>query len=401
MEKTGRRASQRFKVRFIVRILALIAALVFFSTASIGAKQLMEKKDTSGSINSRWFGKTASGAEIESFELRSRSGMVANVCTYGATLVSLFVPNKDGSKTNVVLGFDNIRQYEEESPYFGATIGRVANRIARGEFELNSVRYALVANNGPNALHGGLKGFDKRVWSAQPFERSSERGVILQYESADMEEGFPGKLSVSVTYTLNDMNELRIDYEARTNKSTPVNLTNHSYFNLRGAGNGDVVSHELTINADRYTPVDENLIPIGTLESVEKTAMDFRSATAIGAHLSETTSGYDHNYVLNRSESVDSHPDTNQEVINAAQVLEPLSGRRLTMFTSEPGVQFYSGNFLDGSVTGNGGVYKKHSGFCLEAQHFPDSVHRPNFPSTILNPDQVYRQTTIYKVSVN
>lgn len=353
------------------------------------------------SVVQKAFGKTNDGETVQNFQLTNKNGMVATVSTYGATLISLMVPNADGNKTNIVLGFDNIEQYQRESPYFGSTVGRVANRIAGGEFELDSQKYKLAINNGPNTLHGGLKGFDKRIWRAEPFESQSERGVAFSYVSADMEEGFPGKLTASVKYTLTDDGEIKIDYEARTTKPTPINLTNHSYFNLRGAGNGDVLAHQLMLYADKYTPVDETLIPIGVLKDVEGTPMDFRHATAIGAHIGKVSGGYDHNYVLNKSTLDASGIASNPEVILAAEVREPESGRRLLMYTSEPGVQFYSGNFLDGSVIGNGGTYKKHYGFCLEAQHFPDAVHHKNFPSVILEPGEVYRQTTIYKLSVN
>lgn len=343
-------------------------------------------------VKSKEFGATAEGDKVQLFELQNKNGMVAEVSNYGATLMRLLVPNKDGTKTNIVLGFDNIAQYEKESPYFGSTVGRVANRIAKGEFELDSKTYKLAVNNGPNTLHGGLKGFDKRMWSAKPFENGSDRGVTFALVSRDMEEGFPGEVSVSVTYTLTDADELRLYYEATTEKPTPINLTNHSYFNLSGAGMGDILSHELTIHADKYTPVDDTLIPLGTLEKVSHSPMNFQTATAIGAHINQVKGGYDHNYVLKG----DRKPD--DKAVLAVEVKDPKSGRRLQMHTTEPGVQFYSGNFLDGSLIGNGGAYKKHFGFCLEAQHFPDSVHRPNFPNTILRPGEVYKQTTIYQV---
>lgn len=360
----------------------------------------MEKKSMT-SVVQKAFGKTNDGETVQNFELTNKNGVVATVSTYGATLISLMVPNPDGSKTNVVLGFDNIEQYQRESPYFGSTVGRVANRIAGGEFELDSQKYKLAVNNGPNTLHGGLKGFDKRIWRAEPSESQSERGVAFSYVSADMEEGFPGELNARVKYTLTDDDQIKIDYEARTTKPTPINLTNHSYFNLRGAGNGDVLAHHLLLHADKFTPVDETLIPLGVLNDVAGTPMDFRHATAIGAHIGEVPGGYDHNYVLNKSSAVASMRATNLEVILAAEVREPESGRCLRMYTTEPGVQFYSGNFLDGSINGNGGIYKKHYGFCLEAQDFPDSVHHEGFPSIILKPGDVYKQTTIYKISVD
>jgi len=357
-------------------------------------------------ITPKSFGKTAAGEEVKYFELKNKHGMVAEVANYGATLLRLLVPDDAGSTTNIVLGFDNMAQYQKESPYFGSTVGRVANRIAKGEFELDSKRYKLAVNNGPNTLHGGIKGFDKQIWEAKPFDRGLEsgldrgleRGVVFNYISDDMEEGFPGKMSVTVTYTLTDDDELRIDYEAMTDKPTPINLTNHSYFNLAGAGSSDILSHELTIYADKYTPVDDTLIPVGTLEAVSNTSMDFKTATAIGARIDQGKGGYDHNYAINQNVSAAPKQVSNTRVGLAAEVKEPKSGRRLMMYTTEPGVQFYSGNFLDGSAVGNGGAYKKHYGFCLEAQHFPDSVHQPAFPNSILRPGDTYRQTTIYQI---
>ena len=381
--------------------MASLVAVIVFCSAACEAKEVVVEEKSMSSVVRKAFGETNDGKAVQNFELTNKNGMVATVSTYGATLVSLLFPNADGSKTNVVLGFDNIKQYQSESPYFGCTVGRVANRIARGEFELNSKKFKLAINNGPNTLHGGLKGFDKQIWKAEPFEKPSERGVVFTYTSADMEEGFPGTVDVQVVYTLNDDNEIRIEYEAHTDKPTPINLTNHSYFNLRGAGNGDILAHELILHAQQYTPVDDTLIPLGTFEKTSGTPMDFLSATAIGARIREVPGGYDHNFILDREKTVVSKSGSNLEVTLAAEVKEPTSGLRLKMYTSEPGVQFYSGNFLDGSITGNGGVYRKHYGFCLEAQHFPDAVHHSNFPSIILNPGEVYKQTTIYKVSVN
>lgn len=370
-----------------------ILSLAIMPTHAASKAEIRNVQFTSVSTSN--FGKTSDGEQVECFKLKNKNGMVAELINYGATLTHLLVPFGPDSITNIVLGFDNIEQYQKESPYFGSTVGRVANRIARGEFELDSRSYKLAANNGPNTLHGGLKGFDKRIWTAEPFENGSERGVLFKYTSFDTEEGFPGKMSVAVKYTLDDDDRLQLDYEATTDKPTPINLTNHSYFNLAGAGHGDILLHELTLHADTYLPVDQNLIPQGHVEKVGDTPMDFRTATAIGAQIDEVEGGYDHNYIIQQKASF---PDSDFRPVLAAEVREPKSGLKLMMYTTEPGVQFYSGNFLDGTIVGNGGAYNKHSGFCLEAQHFPDSVHHPEFPNTILRPGQVYKQKTIYQV---
>jgi aldose 1-epimerase len=294
----------------------------------------------------------------------------------------------------VVHGFDNLEQYAKGHPGFGATIGRFGNRIARARFTLDGREYTLAANNGRNHLHGGLKGFDKVVWDARSLPATDhEAAVQFRYLSKDGEEGYPGNLSVTVTYTLTDDNALRIDYEATTDKATPVNLTNHSYFNL--AGEGDVLDHEVMIAADRYTPVDDELIPTGEITSVKGTPLDFTRPMQIGARIEQLKpkpGGYDHNYVLNRD---------GKALALAARATEPKSGRGMEVLTTEPGMQLYTGNFLDGKYTGVGGVaYGRHSGLCLETQHFPDSVNRPNFPSTILRPDETFESTTVFKFFV-
>lgn len=337
------------------------------------------------------FGKTPDGQEVDLFTLTNANGLQAKVTTYGAILTELHVPDRNGKFADVVLGFDDLKGYLGGHPCFGATIGRVANRIAKGRFTLNGKEYKLAINNGPNSLHGGKKGFDKTVWQGAVVPGSSDPSVKLHLASPDNEEGYPGNLDVTVTYTLTRNNELRIDYEAKTTKATPVNLTNHSYFNLAGHGSGDVLNHEMTLQADSYTVSDDTLIPTGEIKSVKGTPLDFTQPTRIGAHIDELkkTQGFDHNFVLR---------DGGKSLAIGARVVEPKSGRVLEMFTTEPGVQLYTANGLDTKLKGKGGVgYVKHAGFCLEAQHFPDSINHPEFPSVVLRPGQTYRQTTTYK----
>lgn len=338
------------------------------------------------------FGTAPDGKAVELITLRNGRGMEVRVMTYGAIIVSLTVPDRNGVPGDVVLGYDSLAGYLHESPYFGAVVGRYGNRIAKGRFTLNGTEYRLAVNNGPNHLHGGVRGFDKVVWSADPFQGQGGIGVRLAYTSPDGEEGYPGTLRAQVTYTLTERNELRIDYQATTDKATPVNLTQHSYFNL--AGRGDILGHLLTIPADSFTPVDSTLIPTGVLAPVERTPFDFRVATAIGARIGAADQqlkfggGYDHNFVLARGGT---------GMALAAVVADSVSGRTLEIMTTEPGIQFYSGNFLDGSLTGKGGtVYRHRTGFCLETQHFPDSPNHPQFPSTILQPGQTYQSHTTW-----
>jgi aldose 1-epimerase len=344
------------------------------------------------------FGTTKDGQAVDLYTMTNANGMVAKVITYGALLTELQVPDRTGQMADVVLGFKTLDAYESPNPFFGATIGRVANRIAKGKFKLNGQEYTLATNNGPNHLHGGVKGFDKRVWKAQivPAVPASS-GVALKftYTSADMEEGYPGTLTATVVYTLTNSNELRLDYTASTDKPTPINLTNHSYFNLAGEGQGTILDHELTIMADRFTPVDDTLIPTGEIAGVRGTVMDFNRSTPIGARLAQVPGpapgGYDHNYVLTHGGGV---------LAMSATVREPKSGRVMDVLTTEPGVQLYTGNFLDGTLTGKAGVaYKQHFGFCLETQHFPDAVNHPNFPSIVLQPGKTYKSTTVYRFS--
>lgn len=366
---------------------------VFLSVIILAFGMLTMTESSQAQPQKSSFGKTADGTPVELYTLKNANGMIAKVMTRGATLVELRVPDKNGKLANVVLGFDNVQGYESDrNQYFGATIGRVANRIAKGRFKLNGKTYKLAINNGPNHLHGGTKrSLDKVVWNAKPFQNKKGQGVIFTYTSPDGEEGYPGMLKVSVTYTLTDKNQLRIDYKATTDQATPVNLTNHSYFNLSGAGSKTVLNHILMINADKYTPVDDTLIPTGKIASVEGTPLDFTKPTRIGARIDKlidtATKGYDHNFVLNGKPG---------KLRRIAKVLDPKSGRVMTVSTTEPGVQCYTGNFLFGQKGKGGNTYAIRSALCLEADHFPDSVHHKSFPSIILQRGQTYRQTTVY-----
>jgi len=343
------------------------------------------------------FGEIFSGERAEKvwlFTLKNDRGMVACVTNYGAILTQLHVPDKNGQIENVVLGFGEFAPYLAKHPHLGGTIGRYANRIAGGSFELDGKTYTLAKNNGENCLHGGIKGFDKQLWQVE----SVANGVTFSYLSADMEEGFPGNLTVHLTYELTQNNSLRMEYRATTDKATPINFTNHSYFNLKGAGKGDILDHELQLNADAYTPVDDKLIPTGDIAPVEGTALDFRSARTVRSRISEIEiGGYDHNFVLRGSDG--KAKENNGELTVAAVVAEPVSGRRLTVHTTEPGIQIYTGNSLNGSVKGLGGAYEKYYAICTETQHFPDSVHQPKFPNVILAPGEEYHQTTIFDFS--
>jgi aldose 1-epimerase len=347
------------------------------------------------SVDAKPFGKTPDGQAVELYVLRNGNGLEASVATWGGTLVALKAPDRQGRMADVLLGHETLQGYLEHNPYFGSIVGRYGNRIGGGRFTLNGVSYTLAKNDGENHLHGGLRGFDKVLWTAKPVDTPQGKGVELRYLSRDGEEGYPGNLSTSVTYVLTDANELRMDYRATTDKATVVNLTNHAYFNL--AGEGDVLGHELFIDADRFTAVGAGLIPTGELTPVEGTPFDFRKPTAIGARIGADHpqiahgKGYDHNWVLNGEP---------ERLRLAARLREPGSGRVLEVLTTEPGVQFYSGNFLDGSIRGKGGrAYGRRAGLCLETQHFPDSPNKPAFPSTKLEPGQEYRTTTIYRLT--
>lgn len=342
------------------------------------------------------FGKTPDGAAASLFVLKGSDGFEVKITDFGGRIVSILAPDKNGKLADVALGFNSLDGYLKENPFFGALVGRYGNRIAKGEFTLEGKKYTLAKNNGPNALHGGLKGFDKVLWTSK-FDQASNT-LHLTYVSKDGEEGYPGTLTADVTYSVTPANELKIEYKATTDKPTVVNLTNHNYFNLAGESSGDILGHVLELNADKFTPVDKTLIPTGELKSVEGTPFDFRKAQPIGARIGASDEqiqfggGYDHNYVLNG--------ESGKEPRAFAKVTDPLSGRILEASTDQPGVQFYTGNFLDGTVVGKSGrPYTKRSGFCLETQHFPDSPNHPKFPTTELKPGETYHTVTIYKFS--
>lgn len=368
--------------------------IILFGCAKKGTEQPQEpqtREQRAMTINVESFGKTPDGQEVELYTLANINGMRARITNYGAILVSLEVPDKAGKLADITLGYDTLDGYLTRHPYFGSTVGRYANRIGGAKFKLNDVEYTLAANNGPNHLHGGIKGFDKVVWKLEEIKAESDKALVkLSYLSKDGEEGYPGNLACTVTYTLTKGGELKISYEAETDKTTIVNLTNHSYWNLAGQGNGDILGHELMLNADKYSPVDEALIPTGEIRSVKDTPMDFTRPMTIGSRIGQVEGGYDHNYVLNNSGG--------GGLALCAKVYEPTSGRIMEIYTTEPGVQFYTGNFLDGSITGKSDrIYRKHYGFCLETQHFPDSPNKPDFPSVVLNPGDKYMTNTTYK----
>jgi aldose 1-epimerase len=342
-------------------------------------------------IERHHFGKTDIDEPVDLFTLKNTNGLTVRFANYGGRITEILVPDRAGRFANVALGYDALAPYVDQNPYFGAIVGRFANRIADGRFVIDAYPYETPRNNGANTLHGGLLGFDRRVWEASEVDVPGGRGVRLFYHSPNMEEGFPGNLDVTVTYALLDNNEFRIDYLATTDRPTPVNLSNHTYFNLKGAGNGTVLDHALRLHASHYTPVDESLIPTGEIRAVAGTPMDFTTPHKIGSRLADVRGGYDHNYVLDGRNA--------GQLTDCARLEEETTGRVLEIRTTEPGVQFYSGNFLDGSITGPGGAYVKHGGLCLETQHFPDSVNQPTFPNTVLRPGEEYRQTTTWRFS--
>ena len=379
------------KVDHACRRILLLTILIFISSGSVWAANRTESR-SEAAVETRKFGTLDDGTVVELYTLKNAKGASAKVITFGATLTELWVPDRFGKLGDVVLGFDNLQGYLGKHPWFGATVGRVANRIAKGKFTLDGKEYSLEINDPPNSLHSGSKDLSRVVWKAEPVHERDGAAVRFTYDSPDGDEGFPGRLSVTVLYRLTNHNELQLEYTAKTDKATPVNLTNHSYFNLDGDKN--VLGEVLQLNAEKYTPVDATLIPTGEIRPVKGTPLDFTHPVAIGAHIAEMKGdpgGYDHNFVLSADRG---------KLKLVASVVDPASGRKMEVWTTEPGVQFYSGNFLDGSLTGKRGiVYGKHSGFCLETQHFPDAVNQPTFPSVILRPPSVYSTQTTYKFS--
>ena len=372
-----------------VLTLCVLLCLSFANGCATSSGSNADKKTVM--IETKDFGKTADGIPVKLFVLKNSAGMTVKVMNYGGIITEVHTPDRNGKMGNVVLGFDNVERYLQGHPFFGAIAGRVANRIANGKFTLDGATYSLAINNGANHLHGGLKGFDKKVWDTLVLP---DGGVQMSIVSPDGEEGYPGTLRVSVTYRLTEKNEIRIDYEATTDKATPINLTNHSYFNL--AGQGDVLGHVLRLNADHATAVDEGLIPTGEIVSVKGTPLDFTTPHSLGERYEQTgltPPGYDHNFVVN-------NPGAGLRL--AAVMVEPVSGRTLEVDTTEPGIQLYTGNFLDGTVVGTGGVkYPKRGGFCLETQHYPDSINHPNFPTVVLRPGNTWRSTTVFRFGVS
>ena len=378
------------------RLLPAYIIVFLFALGGLLAAQTASEKHKSG-VEQQPFG-TREGRPVTLYKLTNSHGVEVHVMNYGGIILSIRVPDRKGQFADVVLGHDTMEGYIPNPPYIGPIVGRYANRIANGTFTLDGKTYTLPKNDGPNTLHGGTtRTFDKVVWDGEPLK--GKTGVVFTYLSKDGEEGFPGNCKVKVTYTLTDANEMVIDYQATTDKDTPINVSQHSYFNLKGEGNGDILDHDIMINADRFTPVNKNLIPTGELAPVKGTPLDFTKSTRIGERIDdkneqlELAHGYDHNFVINRK-------GAGPRLVLAARVYEPTSGRVLEVSTTQPGVQFYTGNFLDGTVVGKQGhVYKRRYGFCLETQHFPDSPNHPNFPSTILKPGETFHQTTVFKFS--
>jgi len=369
-----------------------VALLAFLASILVPGGLNAESGDPGkgDNVEKNSFGKLPDGSEVEQYTLRNARGARAKLITYGATLTELWMPDKSGKNADVVLGFDNLASYAGDHPYFGAIVGRYANRIAKGKFTLDGKDYSLFINNAPNSLHGGKVGFSRRIWKAEPLKVTHGAAVKLTYISPDGEEGYPGTLTVQVTYELTDDNALKISYHAATDKPTVLNITNHSYFNLSGAGSGDILKDVLQLNASRYTPVDDTLIPTGELKSVEGTPFDFRKPIAIGARSGGIPgiAGYDHNFVLNGEAG---------KLRKAGEVSDPASGRAMEVWTTEPGVQLYIAIGLDGSNKGIGGAYQKFGALCLETQHFPDSPNHPKFPSTVVVPGKDFHSETIYK----
>ena len=375
------------------KTIAYFVSAFLLAGASIEQSAFAAKKKNKGSVKKEVFGKTEDGKKVDAYILTNKNGLQAKIITYGAMLTEMHVPDKNGKLGDIVLGHDKLEDYLDGHSYFGVTTGRVANRIARGKFTLDGNEYTLATNNDPNHLHGGVEGIDKKIWSAREIRNKEGKAVAFSYTSLDGEEGYPGELKMKVTYTLTNNDELRIDYLATTNKATPVNLTNHAYWNL--AGKGAILDHLLYLNASHYTPVDKTGIPTGEILKVDE-VMSFLNPTKIGARIDKLAGepgGYDHNYCLNKIEF--------GELSLAARVEEESSGRILEIFTTEPGIQFYTGNYLNGTEVGKGGwKYEFRNAFCLETQHFPDSINQPHFPRTVLRPKEKYTQTTVHKFGV-
>ncbi len=377
--------------RIGLMLVLCVALTPFFSGSGVSSSAQgapMVKKEV--------FGTTPDGKAVELYTLTNSHGIEVRVMNYGGIVVSVKTPDKSGHFADITLGFDTFAGYLANSPYFGALVGRYGNRIANGKFTLDGKQYTLAKNNGPNALHGGLKGFDKVLWQAESFQKGTEAGVILKYTSADGEEGYPGNLHTTVTYTLDDKDAFTIDYHATTDKDTPINLTNHTYFNLAGEGSGSFLGEELMLNADHFTPVDATLIPTGKIASVKGTPFDFLKPTVVGSRINDKDEqmvlggGYDHNFVINHH---------GPGLALAARVYDPASGRVLEVDTTQPGVQFYTANFLDGVHGKHSHTYNKRDALCLETQHYPDSPNQPSFPSAILKPGQTYHEVTVWKFS--
>lgn len=374
-------------VREWTLIAGVAASAAGFAGSAVGAVEVTKKP----------WGKTPDGTAVDLFTLRNARGAEATITTYGGIVVTLLMPDRNGRMGDIVLGYDNLQGYIDKTPYFGCLVGRYGNRIGDAKFTLDGTTYTLAKNDGPNSLHGGAKGFDKVVWSGRSVESKDGAALELTYLSRDGEEGFPGNLKVTAVYTLTNDNELKLDFSATTDKPTVCNLTHHSYFNLRGQGDGDILGHEIMINSARITPIDKTLITTGEYMPVEGTPFDFRKPAAIGARINESDTqlgygpGYDHNWVIDKPAG---------QLGIQATVYESTTGRVLEVLSDEPGLQFYSGNFLDGTIKGKGGVvYQKRTGFCLEPQHYPDSPNKPQFPSVVLRPGQLYQNTIIYRFS--
>ena len=385
----------------------MMGTLAAFALGACSTKTSSETTTTTGNgtttttinMKKESFGKLPDGANVDLYTLTNGNGVSTSITTYGGRVVTLKVPDKKGAMADVVLGFDTLDGYLAENPYFGALVGRYGNRIGKAQFTLDGKVYKLTANDGPNSLHGGKKGFDKVLWTAADVSTKESPALELRYVSKDMEEGYPGELTSIVTYTLTPQNELKIDYRATTTMNTVLNLTNHSYWNLGGAGSGDILGHHMMIAAGKFTPVDKTLIPTGELKSLDGSPLDFRNATAIGERIDKDDQqlkfgkGYDHNYVLDAGGGA---------LTRCAMVHDPASGRMMEVLTTQPGVQFYTGNFLDGTLKGKEGkVYGHRTGLCLETQHFPDSPNKPAFPTSELKPGEEYKHTTVYKFSAS